>query len=73
MPNHLWTDYELQFVRQNAGVLKDVEIARKLSAVCGRLVTLHSVRKARQKLGIFKRRGRGMCELSRPAVPAETP
>jgi len=59
--NIKWSDAEKGFVRDNACRLKDIEIAKELTARSGRQITLHSVRKMRQKLGIKKLSGRGRC------------
>lgn len=65
--NVVWTDAQKKFVLENAGRMKDADIAAKLSAVTGRKVTLYSVRICRQRLGVRKRQGRGLCEVvSRP-------
>ena len=37
--------------------------AEKISEMVGRTVTLDAVRKVRQKLGIKKKRGRGICGI----------
>jgi hypothetical protein len=43
--------------------MKDKDLAEKISHLAGRVVTLDAVRKVRQKLGIKKKRGRGICEI----------
>ena len=45
------------------GAMKDVEIAKSLTEMSGRKVTLQAVRKMRQKLGVKKKCGRGVCGL----------
>lgn len=59
--NIKWSETEKNFIRENAHRLKDSEIATELTASSGRHVTLQSVRKMRQKLGIKKLSGRGVC------------
>ena len=61
--NAVWTEQEKEFVKQNAGVLTDKEGAEKLSRVTGRNITLHAWRKQRQKIGISKMPGRGICKI----------
>lgn len=61
--NIKWTEYEKEFIRQNANSLKDRELAEKLTAMSSRNITLDAVRKVRQKLGITKLPGRGICGL----------
>jgi hypothetical protein len=59
--NTKWSETEKSFIRENAHRLKDIEIADELTISSGRPVTLQSVRKMRQKLGIKKLSGRGVC------------
>lgn len=61
--NRIWTDAERQFVIENANVMKDSEIAVHLTRISGRMVSLQAVRKQRQKLGIAKKPGRGICSV----------
>ena len=59
--NIKWTDEDRQFIKDNAAFMKDADIAKELTEKTGRKVTLDAVRKVRQKLGIKKRHGRGIC------------
>lgn len=61
--NIKWTEKERQFIIDNAATMKDKDLAEKISHLAGRIVTLDAVRKVRQKLGIKKKRGRGICEI----------
>ena len=61
--NIKWTEDEKEYIRNNAATMKDVEIADELTIMSGRCVTLDAVRKVRQKLGIMKKPGRGVCAL----------
>lgn len=61
--NKVWKDHEQQFIRDNAGRMKDRELAAKLTQITGRVVTIQAVRKQRQKMGIEKARGRGICKV----------
>lgn len=61
----VWSEAELQFIKANAAIMKDTDIAARLSQLVGRPITLFSVRHARQRLGIAKRMGRGLCEVNR--------
>jgi len=63
--NEVWNEAERTFVRDNAGVLTDKDGAEQLSRITGRLVTLHAWRKQRQKMGISKMPGRGICRIKR--------
>ncbi len=64
--NVKWTENEKNFVRENANVMKDVEIAKVLSEQTGRTVSLHAVRKVRQSFGMKKKQGRGVCKVVVP-------
>jgi hypothetical protein len=61
--NAIWSEAEKNFIKANASLLTDAEIAARLSQLSGRIVTLHAVRKARKRLNISKLPGRGVCEL----------
>ena len=61
--NKVWTESDKQFIRNNASVMKDIELAQELSKRTGRKVSIQAVRKQRQKLGIAKAQGRGICAL----------
>jgi len=61
--NIKWTTEDKQFVRENASKVKDKDLAVELSMRNQRIVSLDSIRKLRQRLGIIKKRGRGRCEL----------
>ena len=61
--NIKWTEKERQFIIDNAATTKDKDLAEKISQMAGRTVTLDAVRKVRQKLGIKKKRGRGICGI----------
>lgn len=61
--NLVWSETELKFLIENAGRLKDAEVAATLSRLTGRHVTLAAVRHARLRLGIKKRHGPGVCEV----------
>lgn len=61
--NKVWKEHEQQFIRDNAGRMKDKELAVKLTQITGRHVTIQAVRKQRQKMGIEKAKGRGICKI----------
>jgi len=64
--NKIWEESEKTFIRNNADLMKDMEIAHKLSQITGRSVSIQAVRKQRQKMGITKERGRGRCAVINP-------
>jgi hypothetical protein len=63
-----WTEIEKQYIRENALQVKDVEIAKILSDRRGKIISVQSVRKQRQKLGILKASGRGYCRAAEKKV-----
>ncbi len=61
--NQIWTTIEEQFIKENAGLLTDALGAAQLSEIAGRKITVYAWRKKRQKLGLTKAPGRGICRL----------
>lgn len=61
--NIKWTEKEKEYVREHAAHMKDAKLAEELTEMTGRVVTLDAVRKVRQKLGLRKSPGRGVCAL----------
>tara|TARA_Y100000296_G_scaffold76262_1_gene96729 strand:+ start:4702 stop:4956 length:255 start_codon:yes stop_codon:yes gene_type:complete len=59
--NIKWSEKEKDYIRENAATMKDVDIADELTLIAGRVITLDAVRKVRQKMGIMKKPGRGVC------------
>jgi len=72
-----WGAVEEEFILANAATLKDEDLAKALSDLMGRKISIQSIRKQRQKLGIFKLSGRGRCGVrptqSIPVTPVATP
>ncbi len=64
--NQVWKEHEKAFIMENASTMKDKDIAANLSKTTGRVVTIQAVRKQRQKMGITKARGRGICAIVKP-------
>lgn len=61
--NKVWLESEKQFIRDNSDTMKDIEIAKELTRIIKRNVTLNAVRKQRQNMGLNKKPGRGICGL----------
>jgi hypothetical protein len=59
--HRIWTEQEKEYIRQNAHLFKDVELLDKLRMLTGKKMALQSLRKQRQKMGIYKKNGRGLC------------
>jgi len=58
-----WTDYDKDFVKENAATMIDEELAKALSKASGKYFTMKAVRLQRQSMGIAKKNGRGVCGL----------
>ena len=52
-----WSEEEKFFLKQNAGVMRDVDVADRLDK------TVKAVREMRRRLGIIKKSGRGIVAL----------
>ena len=61
--NIIWTDEENQFVRRYSGQLTDEQLAQAFMKKFDRSMNTEQVRKQRQRLGIKKKHGRGVCAL----------
>lgn len=61
--NSNWTEVEKEYIRRNAHLIHDKLLAQKLSAMSGRTITIHAIRKQRRKLGLKKSSGRGICKI----------
>ena len=61
--NRKWTESERRIIVQNAHRLTDNDIADRLTRSTGRSISVNAVRKTRQRLGIIKQSGRGICKL----------
>lgn len=59
----VWSEEEREYVRTNCGTLTDKQIADELSKKSGRVISIQAARKQRQKMGIKKKHGRGVCQL----------
>ena len=61
--NIKWSAEDKKFIKDSAADLKDKDLAKELSLRNGRPVALGAIRKLRQRLGIAKKSGRGICAL----------
>jgi len=57
--NSNWTEVEKEYIRQNAHLLYDKILAKRLSTLTDRVITTNAIRKQRRKLGLKKSSGRG--------------
>ena len=71
--NKVWTEEEKQFISNNANIMTDKVLSAKLSQITNRNVTLQAVRKQRQKMGIAKQPGRGICAVVKKECCSEGP
>ena len=70
--NKVWNDAEKDYIRTHAASMKDRELAKKLTEMTGRHVTIQAVRKQRQKMGLVKAQGRGVCSLKERPTASDT-
>ena len=56
----IWTEQQLQFIRDHAHELTDEQMSKDLSVLAGRKITVNAVRKQRRSMGIKKVGGRGI-------------
>ena len=61
--NRKWTESERRFIVEKAHRLTDNDIADRLTRSTGRSISVNAVRKTRQRRGIIKQSGRGICKL----------
>lgn len=61
--NAKWSENEKNYVRDNADSMKDEEIAKNLTVITQRKVTVPAVRRIRRMLGLKKKSGRGLCGI----------
>jgi len=61
--NIKWNDSEKEYIRLNCQKYHDAEIAKKLTKITGRKISVTSVRKQRRKMGVHKQAGRGICKI----------
>jgi len=64
--NQVWTEMEEQFIRENANKVTDEVGCAQLSEIVGRPISVYAWRKKRQKMGMRKAPGRGVCRILRP-------
>jgi len=62
--NITWNEREKNFIRENAGSMKDTLLVQELAKQTGRVASLQAVRKIRRGLGIIKCCGRGICRIA---------
>ena len=59
--NKIWTDKENKFIYQYSGHLTDKQMAIAFTGKFNRTMNVEQIRKQRQRLGIKKQHGRGVC------------
>lgn len=63
--NIKWTSEQKELVKQLAGKMTDKDLAIFLSQKLQRPITRDAVRKLRQRLGVRKQHGRGICGIQK--------
>lgn len=71
--NKVWKESEKQFVRENCARMTDEMLSKKLTEITGRKISIHSIRKLRQNMGLKKKPGRGVCGLVEKEVEVPRP
>lgn len=67
-----WNDAEIQFIRENAGSMKDEDLAMNINRITGSSdITVAMVRRQRRKLNIAKTRGRRVNKVISSSPVAE--
>ncbi len=61
--NQIWTPIEEQFIKENADKVTDEVGAAQLSEIVRRPISVYAWRKKRQKMGLTKAPGRGVCRV----------
>ena len=70
--NKVWSESEKKYLMDNCGVVKDTVLASQMSTMTGRKISVQSLRKQRQKLGLLKKPGRGKCQLRNKEINNDT-
>lgn len=65
--NIKWTFAEMRFIRENAHLYSDKQMAIMLSEFSGREIKQDALRKKRSRMGIHKVHGRGRVEVDHKA------
>lgn len=58
----VWSEVEKRFIREHIE-MKDEQVLQNLINMTGRKITLGSLRKQRQRMGLYKESGRGLSKL----------
>ena len=58
----VWSEIEKNFIREHIG-MKDIDVLAYLTKITGRNISLGSLRKQRQRMGLYKESGRGLSKL----------
>ena len=60
---HVWNVERNEFIRRNAGLMKDTDLADEMTRVFGYPFSIVAIRLQRRSLGILKENGRGKCKI----------
>lgn len=63
--NYVWDAVRTEFLKQNAGKMKDAELAKEMTRRFGRYFSVAAIRLRRRAIGIKKENGRGRCEIKK--------
>lgn len=65
MVTKIWTPEEIEYVKNHSNDMTDEELARNLNHIYENRRTFSAVRKVRQRMGIAKASGRGVCKVTK--------
>ena len=60
---HVWNAERNEFIRRNAGKMKDSDLAAEMTRLFGYKFSIVAIRLQRRSLGIKKENGRGKCAI----------
>ena len=65
---YVWNAVRDDYIRQNAGLMKDQKLADEMTRIFGYPFSMVAVRLRRRSLGIQKENGRGRCEIKKKEI-----
>lgn len=58
-----WLPEEIEYIKNNANHMTDKEVMKNINNLYGQRRSFDTVRKMRQRIGIQKENGRGVCKI----------
>jgi len=63
--SYVWNAARNDFIKRNAGLMKDEDLAVEMTRMFGHKFSVAAVRLQRRSLGVKKENGRGRCEVKK--------